>query len=76
MFSELDIVVLKQDFDKFNLKKGDTGTIVQVYKKGEAYEVEFVAADGNTVALITLKESDIRHVKNNELLHVREFATA
>jgi hypothetical protein len=33
---------------------GDIGTVVLVYRGGEAYEVEFVAADGNTIAVETL----------------------
>ena len=76
MFDELDTVVLTHDIKDPALKEGDMGSIVNVYKNGEAYEVEFVTAKGETVALLTLKPSDIRSVKKNDLLHVRGFASA
>lgn len=76
MFEELDTVVLTHDIKDNALKEGDMGAVVNVYNKGEAYEVEFVTAKGETVALLTLKPSDIRTVKKNDLLHVRGFASA
>lgn len=74
MFEELDTVVLTNNIDEHALKKGDMGAVVNVYKDGEAYEVEFVTASGKTVALLTLNPKDIRHVAKNEILHVRGFA--
>lgn len=76
MFEELETVVLRHDIEKHNLREGDMGAVVNVYDDGKAAEVEFVTATGKTVALVTLKLSDVRHVKKNDLLHVREFATA
>lgn len=75
MFEELDTVVLARDIEKYGLKRGDIGTVVHVYEKGKAIEVEFVTAKGKTVALVTLTSSDIRLMANNEILHVRGFAT-
>lgn len=72
MFSELDIVILKSDLKEYRLKKGDVGTVVQVYEKGKAYEVEFVNNEGETLALVTLKESDVLPVAKNKTLHVPE----
>ncbi len=71
---ELDTVVLTRDIKVSGLKKGDMGAVVHVYSDGKAFEVEFVTADGKTVALLTLNPSDIRPMAKNELLHVRNIA--
>lgn len=75
MFEELDAVVLKSDIEKYGLKKGDIGTVVHIYDEGKALEVEFMAATGKTVAVLTLAPDDIRTMVRNEILHVRGFAT-
>lgn len=72
--NELDTVVLSHNIKEKGLKKGDMGAVVQVYDDGRAFEVEFVTADGETVALITLAAADIRPMAKNELLHVRDFS--
>lgn len=71
--NELDTVVLTHDIEDHGLKTGDMGAVVQIYDKGSAFEVEFVTADGKTIALLTLKPSDIRKVAKNEILHAREI---
>ena len=76
MFEELDTVVLAHDIEKYGLKRGDVGAIVHVYKNGKILEVEFVNAEGKTVALLTLESDEIRSIKKNDMLHVRGFATA
>ena len=73
MVKELDTVVLTRDFDEHGLKEGDVGAIVHCYGKGEAFEVEFVTAEGMTVAVLTLKRDDIRPMKDREILHAREI---
>lgn len=75
MFEELDTIVLNRDIEKNGLKKGDVGTIVHVYEKGKALEVEFITAKGKTVAVLTLTSADIRPMERNEILHVRGFAS-
>ena len=70
---ELDTVVLTHDIKDYGLKEGDMGAIVQVYKEGQAFEVEFVTAAGKTIALLTLKPSDISEVGKNAILHAREL---
>ncbi len=72
---ELDTVVITHDIKDKGLKKGDMGAIVYVYDDGKAFEVEFVTADGKTVALLTLTVADIRPMAKNELLHVRDFSS-
>ena len=76
MFEELDTVVLAHDIEKYGLREGDIGTIVHVYRADKAVEVEFVTADGKTIAVITLTSDDIRPMDRGEILHVRGFATA
>ncbi len=73
--NQLDTVVLTTDFEAHNLKRGDVGAIVHRYDGGAGYEVEFVTADGSTIALLTLKPSDVRPMKSGEILHARELAS-
>lgn len=76
MFDELDTVVLTHDIKEYGLKKDDLGTVVHLYGDKKAFEVEFVASSGKTIALITLTSKDIRPMAKHEILHVRGFATA
>lgn len=73
MFKELDAVVLTHDIEKNDLKSGDVGAIVHCYEDREAYEVEFVTAEGKTVSVLTLSEEEIRAMSDREILHVREI---
>ena len=75
MIEELDSVVLTHDVDENGLKEGDVGAVVHRYPEGKAFEVEFVAAGGKTIALLTLEESDIRPISSSEILHVRELTS-
>ena len=68
---ELDLVVLTRDIQEYNLKRGDVGTIVHCYDDKIGFEVEFVTADGKTIAVLTLTEKDIRPFHHSEILHVR-----
>ena len=76
MIRELDSVVLTRDFDAHGLKKGDVGAVVHAYVDRGGYEVEFVTAEGKTVALLTLDAADIRPMESSEILHVRHLADA
>jgi hypothetical protein len=71
---ELDLVVLTHDIPECELQQGDLGTIVHCYTDGQAWEVEFVTAEGRTVAVLTLTGADIRLMENHEILHVRELS--
>ena len=44
------------------------------YSDGNAFEIEFITAEGKTIAVLTLNVNDIRLMSNKEILHVREFA--
>jgi hypothetical protein len=73
MFQELDTVVLTRDIQEYGLKQADIGAVVHCYKDDAAFEVEFVTADGRTIALLTLDQADIRPIGRREVLHVREL---
>ena len=74
VIKELDVVVITQDVPEHGLISGDVGTVVHCYGDGEAYEVEVVAANGHTVALMTLPASSVRLRRGWEISHVREHA--
>jgi hypothetical protein len=54
MIREHDRVVLDPDAPEHGLVKGDVGTVVHVYRAGEAFEVEFLTLSGETVGVITV----------------------
>lgn len=66
----LDVVVLNEDQPAHGLKRGDLGTVVEVYAP-DAIEVEFVTASGRTQALVTLPQSALREVGDDDLVAVR-----
>ena len=69
-FRLLDTVVLTRDHERFGLRRGDVGAVVEVYEP-DRLEVEFVTASGKTEALVTLKDDDLRPVSDSDLLSVR-----
>jgi hypothetical protein len=71
---ELDLVVLTHDIPGHGLQHGDLGTIVHRYTDGHAWEVEFITAEGRTVAVLTLTRANIRPMASHEILHVRELS--
>lgn len=62
---------MTHDYEKHGLKSGDVGTVVHCYKDQKGFEVEFVTAEGKTVAVLTLTNADIRPFEQSEILHVR-----
>ena len=74
MIEEHANIVLTEDLPENGLAKGDVGVVVHVHKEGEAYEVEFLAMDGSTVALLTLEASLLREADARMIPHVREIA--
>lgn len=73
---ELSLVVLTHPVPEHGLLAGDIGTIVHCYSDGKAWEVEFVTAEGRTVAVLTLTAVDLRPMKQEEILHARSMSTA
>ena len=77
MFSR---VALKTDVSEYGLRRGDLATIVE-YHEGRpgqetGYSLEVFDAVGNTVAVITLGESEIESLSAREILHVRPLTSA
>lgn len=71
MLNEHERIVLLQAIPKEGLEEGDVGTIVHIYKDGQAYEVEFIALDGHTRAVVTVEAEDIRPVSQHDMTHAR-----
>ncbi len=72
---EHERIVLTTPVSSAGLEAGDVGTVVHVYRDGKAFEVEFVALDGHTAAVVTLEANQVRPVKRREITHARELAT-
>jgi len=75
MIREHDTVVLVTAVPGERLLPGDVGTVVHVYRYGQAYEVEFMTLEGKTAAVITLEASQVRPVGQREIAHARELAS-
>ncbi len=79
MFKEHEEVVLTAKVcgdEGERLEPGDVGTVIHVHSGGEAYVVEFMALDGDTVAIATVLPSQARPVTNRDLTHARQVETA
>ena len=76
MINEHERVVLTKSVPSEGLEEGDVGTVVHVYKDGEAYEVEFLTLDGHTAAVATLESSQVRPVSARDITHTRELSVA
>jgi hypothetical protein len=74
MIREHDVVILTTDLPAQRLRAGDVGTVVHLYARGEAAEVEFVALDGETMAVVALKPSQVRPAGKREIPHARSLA--
>jgi hypothetical protein len=70
-------VALKFDVPSHKLRKGDVATIVEAHtdRSGEepGYSLEVFNALGETLAVVTVRESQIEPLRNNEVLHVRRL---
>lgn len=71
MINELDQIVLIEDLPEYGLRAGDVGTVVLVHQNGKGYEVEFVALDGETLAVTTLVAGQVRPIAKRELTSAR-----
>jgi len=73
MIRELDTVVLTVDLPEHRLRKGDIGTVVLVHRD-HGYELEFVALDGETLAVASLDSTQVRPIGKGEIAHARQVA--
>ena len=73
--TEHERIVLTKSFPEYGLQVGDVGTIVHVYGEAQAFEVEFVALTGKTVAVVTVPSDQARTAREDEITHARVLAT-
>jgi hypothetical protein len=69
--NELDAVALREDLPAHGLVAGDVGTVVCVHQGGAGYEVEFLDADGRTLAVETLRAHQVAPSRGRQILPVR-----
>jgi hypothetical protein len=71
-------VALTEDLPAENLRRGDVATIVESHpgRPGQepGYSLEVFNAVGDTVAVVTVRESQIEPLTADELLSVRPMA--
>jgi len=72
-------VALAKNFPDKKLKKGDVATIVEhhIVTEGEdGYSLELFNAVGDTITVLTVAESAIEPITENEILSVRSLIVA
>lgn len=71
MLAEHTLVALQTDLPAYRLQTGDTGTIVSVHPASQSYTVEFMTLGGDTLALPTLPQRQVRPVSLDEIPQAR-----
>lgn len=66
-------VALSEDLPQYNLRRGDVATVVDYHSAPDedGYSLEVFNAVGDTIAVITVAESQIESLMPNEILRVR-----
>ena len=67
-------VVLRRDIPEKKLKKGDVATVVEYHpskNSDDGYSLEVFNALGDTIAVLTVSETDIEILKESEVFSVR-----
>lgn len=76
IFKLFSRVVLTQNVLEENLFAGDVGIVVEYHPAtghySEGYEVEFFAANGDTLVVVSLPAKKLRSVTGNDVFHLRE----
>ncbi len=73
MIGLYELVSLRRDVERYGLKKGDIGMVIDIYENGKGYLVEFGDAQGNTIGVLALNSHDIQRLNSTQILHVREL---
>ena len=68
-------MVLTEDIPEHGLKRGDVGTVVLVHG-GTGFEVEFITLDGETLAVISTLQRQVRPVSHREIAQARPIEAA
>ena len=76
MIRELENVILDCNLPDYGLSAGDVGTVVLVHGRGKGYEVEFTTLAGETIAVVTLRTSQVKAVREHLIAHARTLAAA
>ncbi|MDQ3606600.1 MAG: DUF4926 domain-containing protein [Gemmatimonadota bacterium] len=71
---ELELAALRVNLPQHGLVAGDVGTVVLVHADHQGYEVEFVSADGRTIAVETLEADQVTRIEGKRILHARKLA--
>ena len=70
-------VALRTDLPSHKLKRGDVATVVETHPGGASqetgYSLEVFNAVGETLTVITVRESQLEPLTPNEVLHVRRL---
>ena len=65
-------IMLTDDVGDF--KVGDVGVVVDIHGEHEGYEVEILNAQGDTLDVVTVFAYQVRAVKADDVLHLRQLA--
>jgi hypothetical protein len=71
---EHDVVVLVRPLPEHHLEAGDVGAVIAVHAEGKTFTIEFVAFDGETVAIATVEKADVRPIREREIANARLVA--
>lgn len=71
MIKEHDSFILTKDISGLQLQSGDMGIVVAIHEQANAFEVEFMTLEGQTIAVETLDSKDIRPVTSPMMPHIR-----
>jgi hypothetical protein len=71
MIEEHNRIVLTEPLPASDLQAGDVSTVVHIHDDGAAYEVEFFALDGRTIAVETVEAAAVRPVASTDITHAR-----
>ncbi len=69
-------IALKEDLEKYGLKKGDVAVIVEEHPEinGQVgFTLEVFNALGDTIAIPTVTESQIELLRDNEIFNIRSL---
>ncbi len=68
-------IALAEDLPKEKFRRGDVATVVEYYEgnpeQEPGYELEIFDAVGGTIAVATVRESQIEELRSDEVLSVR-----
>lgn len=73
-------VILIKNLPDENLFAGDIGTVVEPHPATEdypeGYEIEFFAATGETLSVVSVPATALRSATRHDVLHVRQLMAA